>query len=160
MPTGSSAREMGIQTFGVDEDAEQAPGADAVDAACLFVRHSPRVSGASFGMSAASSKRSFFAVVVTCILVVAVASFVPAYLRARSTPSAAPCVVNLMQIAGAKASWALDNRKSTNDMPVWDDIKPFLKPGMSCPQRGTYILGRVGEPPRCSLGGPSHRMPQ
>jgi hypothetical protein len=51
MPTGSSAREMGIQTFGVDEDAEQAPGADAVDAACLFVRHSPRGSGAAFGLS-------------------------------------------------------------------------------------------------------------
>jgi hypothetical protein len=111
-------------------------------------------------MSAAFSKKSLIAAAVASVVIVAAVSTVPAFIRVRNTPSAAPCVVNLMQMAGAKESWALENRKSTNDTPVWDDIRPFLKPGMSCPQGGTYTLGRVGEPPQCSVGGLSHSMPQ
>jgi hypothetical protein len=113
-----------------------------------------------FGVAMRMSKKSMIAIAALGVLAVLAASVVPAFIRARSTPSAAPCVNNLLQMQGAKQSWALDNGKSTNDTPVWDDIRPFLKPTLKCPQGGTYILGRVGEAPKCSIGGPSHTVPQ
>ncbi len=112
-----------------------------------------------FGMSAAFSKKTLIAVAAMGMLIVAAGLFVPAYIRARNARSAA-CVDNLIDIAGAKKSWAIENLKSTNDTPVWHDIEPFfLRPGISCPQGGTYIVGRVGEPPKCSVGG-AHALPQ
>jgi hypothetical protein len=106
------------------------------------------------------SKKSLIVIGFLGVLIIGATWLIPAYIRARNTPSSAPCVVNLMQIAGAKEAWALENRKSTNDTPGWDDIRPFLKPAISCQQGGAYILGRVGESPRCSVGGPLHSMPQ
>src|SRR6266705_5770531 len=63
------------------------------------------------------------------------------------------CINNLRQIDGAKQQWALENHKTTNDMPIWEDVRPYFKNGIACPQGGTYILGRVDEPPRCSISG-------
>ncbi len=73
--------------------------------------------------------------------------------------------MHLRQIAGAKEQWAIENEKTTNDVVSWDDIKPYLlhEQVPQCLDGGTYILGRVGEPPRCSLapalvGGKSHEL--
>ncbi len=81
--------------------------------------------------------------------------------RARKTSAAHACVSNLWQIDGAKSQWRLENHKTANDVPRWDDLLPYLylrqKP--RCPQGGTYILVRVGERPRCSFGG-AHTLPQ
>ncbi len=84
---------------------------------------------------------------------------VPAFIRARSTPSTNACVNNLRQLDGAKQMWALESQKTSNDVPAWSDVRPYLKPGLCCPQGGVYVLGRAGEPPRCSLGG-THTLPQ
>jgi len=119
-----------------------------------------RGSWSSFGVAMHMTKKSKIAVAALGALAVLAALEVAPFIRARSTPSAAPCVNNLLQIEGAKQSWALDNGRSTNDTPAWEDIRPFLKPTIKCPQGGTYILGRVGEAPKCSIGGPSHTVPQ
>ena len=39
-------------------------------------------------------------------------------------------------------------------MPTADDIRFYLKNDTfpKCPQEGTYIIGRVDEDPRCSIG--------
>ena len=75
-------------------------------------------------------------------------------------PAAAPCVNHLMQLDGAKQQWELERHKTTNDTPTLDELRPYLKQTVACPEGGTYIPGRVGEPPRCSIGGPLHTMPK
>src|SRR5688572_27037651 len=32
------------------------------------------------------------------------------------------CINNLKQLEGAKATWALEQRRQTNDVPAWSDI--------------------------------------
>lgn len=83
----------------------------------------------------------------------------PSFIRARTTPAMNGCVNNLRQLDGAKEQWRLENHKTTNDVPSWENLLPYLRQKPSCPQGGTYILGRVGEPPRCSFGG-THTLPQ
>jgi hypothetical protein len=78
-------------------------------------------------------------------------------------PSTAACINNLRQIESAKQQWALENGKTANDVPSWDDIRPYIGRGEKgempqCPQGGSYILGRIGESPKCSIGGPSHTL--
>jgi hypothetical protein len=105
---------------------------------------------------------------VGAVAVVPLAALVlPAFIRARNTSASDACVMQLRQVAGAKDQWVIENHKTSNDVISWDDIKPYLPHGqiLQCPDGGTYILGRVGEPPRCSLapafvGGKSHELPK
>ena len=91
---------------------------------------------------------------------------VPNFIRARATRAAAPCINNLRIIDAAKNEWALEIGKTTNNAPTWDDVRPYLPDSRShsipvCPDGGTYTLGRVGEPPTCSLADKEwgHKMP-
>jgi len=83
------------------------------------------------------------------------------------------CINKLRQIDGAKQQWALEHgiawtangtnemTWSTNVSPTWQDIEPYIKHGQSgrvwCPYGGTYIIGKLSEPPRCSVKG--HALP-
>jgi hypothetical protein len=77
------------------------------------------------------------------------------------------CQQNLRQIEIAKGLWADNESKSTNDTPAWSDLRFYLPDWMTnhvdwtngrptCPRGGTYTIGRVGESPRCSIGGYNH----
>gem|GEM_PF-677260 len=66
------------------------------------------------------------------------------------------CINNLLQLDGAKQQWLLEYSKPTNNVPTLNDILPYLIRKPICPQGGTYILGRVNDPTRCSIGGPKH----
>lgn len=82
-----------------------------------------------------------------------------------STKAGNPCVNNLRIIEECKTQWALEKNKTTNDTPNWDDIRPYFPDRWSnsipvCPEGGTYTIGRVGEPPTCSIGGSRHSLPQ
>ncbi len=72
------------------------------------------------------------------------------------------CVNNMRQIDGAKQQWALVNKKTTNDIPTWSDLAPYLSRNGTnlpvCPGGGVYTLGRLGEPPKCSVGHGSHLL--
>ena len=104
------------------------------------------------------SKRAIaFAILLLIAGVIAIV-LVP-FIRARNTPAMNACVIHLVQIAGAKQQWALQNHKGTNDVVTWEDIRPYLSHPLQCPNGGTYILGRVCEQPRCSYGK-THVMPQ
>jgi hypothetical protein len=73
------------------------------------------------------------------------------------------CQNNLRMIDGAKQEWCLEQHKSTNDIPTWKDLAPYLPIKshhqnasgalLVCPDGGTYIIGKVGELPKCSIGG-------
>jgi hypothetical protein len=72
----------------------------------------------------------------------------------------AACIANLKQIDGAKAVWALEKQKGTNDVPADSDLfgkDNFIREKPVCPQDGTYKLGSVSEKPTCSI--PGHSLP-
>jgi len=76
------------------------------------------------------------------------------------------CTCQLVQIDGAKAQWALMYNKTTIDTPTLVDLQPIVFPGRKdepliyrCPKGGIYTIGRVGERPTCSIGGPKHSLP-
>ncbi|MGO8679684.1 MAG: hypothetical protein ACLQU6_02035 [Limisphaerales bacterium] len=113
-----------------------------------------------------------FVIILAVIAVVILAIGVPNFIKARSVRSAAPCINRLRQIDGAKNEWALNYNKTSNDVPTWPDLYPFLGRDFTnmwftngvpvCPDGGTYILGRVGKLPTCSLGKQDyyHRLPE
>jgi hypothetical protein len=104
------------------------------------------------------SKKAAFVSLSVALAIFAVVAL-PSFIRARNTPASNACVNNLRQLDGAKDQWRLENHKTKKDVPAWQDLLPYLREKPICPQGGTYLLGPVGEPPRCSLGG-SHALPQ
>jgi hypothetical protein len=103
--------------------------------------------------------------VICCVAILGVG--IAAFVRARNTSASNACINNLRQLDGIKEQWALESSKTTNDVPTWEAIRPYLpkwqqdsRPiGPVCPQGGTYSLGRVTDPPTCSIGGPDHTLP-
>jgi len=62
------------------------------------------------------------------------------------------CSNKLRQIDGAKQMWADEHHKMTNDIPTWEDLRGYLKTApLTCPNGGTYTLGRIDELPTCSI---------
>ena len=87
---------------------------------------------------------------------------IPNFVKARETAQKNGCINNLRQIDGAKNEWALEKNKDPGTPVTEADIKPYIKPDASgnlpkCPAGGIYIIGKVGEPPTCSV--PGHKLP-
>ena len=90
-----------------------------------------------------------------------------AYQRPKYVPGL--CFERLMMIDSAKNEWAMVMHKSTNDVPTWSDIQPYMSTSLTnkycsngvpqCPFGGYYTIGRIGESPTCSIGGEGHRLP-
>jgi competence protein ComGC len=82
---------------------------------------------------------------------------IPNFVKARDTAMKNLCANNLSQIAQAKNSWALLNKKLPTDVPTESDLAEYLKGGHlpKCPAGGEYKINAVGEPPTCSI--PSHQ---
>ncbi len=66
------------------------------------------------------------------------------------------CLKSLRQLADAKKNWALEHHKSPNDVPTWEDIRPYLKDYYGCPIHGIHTLGPVCGPPTCSMASESN----
>lgn len=84
---------------------------------------------------------------------------IPNFVQARNTSSLNTCINNLRQIDAAKQEWALENNKKGTDTPTQADVAHFLKNSQFpvCPNKGTYTIGPVDEPPTCSI--PGHQLP-
>ena len=100
--------------------------------------------------------------IVVCLLLGAIV--IPNFIRARATSAQAGCINNLRQIDGAKNEWALENGKTNGTVATKTDIKPYIKLDSKgniphCPSGGIYTIGKVGENPTCSIGGPQHTLP-
>jgi hypothetical protein len=98
-------------------------------------------------------------VALACIFVGFIALVVtPNFTREPCTSPANACINNLRQIDGAKQQWALENGKINGDTVVTEnDIKPYLRLDAKgnlprCPSGGKYVIGKLDEPPTCSLG--------
>jgi hypothetical protein len=105
--------------------------------------------------------KRIFSITATVFVAVILVISIRAFLIARSEKASAPCINNLRQIAAAENQWVLENSKTTNDVPTSADILPYLRSSHMpvCPDGGTYTIGRVGQPPTCSIGGRGHTLP-
>jgi hypothetical protein len=66
------------------------------------------------------------------------------------------CIAKLRNIDGAKATWALENKKTDADIPTDADLfgpTAYMRQKPQCPQGGVYTIARVGDRPTCSVPG-------
>jgi hypothetical protein len=64
-----------------------------------------------------------------------------------------------MQIDGAKATWALENKKTYSEIPTETDLygpTNYIRDIPYCPAVGHYTIGRIDQKPRCSF--PPHQF--
>ena len=105
-------------------------------------------------------RRSVIWILASLVVLSTAAWLGPVLLRARSATALNTCVNNLRVLAAAKEVWASENRRATNDVPTWGEVRSYLRSDAKpeCPQGGAYTLGRVGEAPTCSVGGLDHSL--
>jgi prepilin-type N-terminal cleavage/methylation domain-containing protein len=90
--------------------------------------------------------------IVVAIIGLLAAIAIPNFVKARQNSQKNACINNLRQIDGAKAQWALENKKTDGDQAVSADIQPYLKGNLmpSCPAgSATYVIGLNSAPPSC-----------
>lgn len=100
-------------------------------------------------------KTRIMVIVGVGVLLVAVVCL-PDYIKSRTVSSKNSCIAWLMQIDAAKATWALEHQKTTNDIPTEAELYGavnYLRDVPTCPQGGRYTIGRLDERPRCSFPG-------
>lgn len=99
--------------------------------------------------------RQVFSILLSGTLVFCVLFFlVPNLVRVRYAQSRNTCINNLRQIDGAKQQWALERQKPDGAIPTSTEITVYLKNNHFpvCPAGGSYLIGCIAEPPRCSIG--------
>jgi hypothetical protein len=101
--------------------------------------------------------KAIVALSMILLFVSIVVVIIPNFVEARYTSSQNSCVNNLRQIQAAKQEWALENGKANGAIVTVEDITPYIQLDSNgnipkCPAGGVYILGRVGEDVRCSIG--------
>ena len=93
--------------------------------------------------------------VMTSALLVAVRCGNP-LVRVHTASPRNACIANLIQIHGAKCTWALENNKTNTAQPTASQLygpNNYIRDELTCPSGGTYTLGNVGTKPRCSVAG-------
>jgi competence protein ComGC len=81
---------------------------------------------------------------------------IPNFVKARTTAQRNACISNLRMIDGAKATWALENKKTQSETPMSDDLfgpGKYNSSELKCPAGGIYLLNTVEEKPGCSVSG-------
>ena len=99
--------------------------------------------------------------IVVSVIGLLAAIAIPAFARARTRSAQNLCISNLRRIDDAKAQWAMDTRKGGGVQPKDDDLfgpRAYLRTKPECPAGGQYDLGKVKEPPTCTVDG--HRLTQ
>ena len=64
------------------------------------------------------------------------------------------CIVNLKELEGAEATWAIENPQRTNEIPRDVDLfgpQSYIRVKPQCPEGGRYTFGHGGEHPHCSI---------
>src|SRR5258706_7846730 len=90
------------------------------------------------------NKRGFTLVeimIVVAIMGLLAAIAIPNFVKARAASQKNACIANLKQIDGAKATWALEQKKNNSDTPVVSDVygaTSYIRDEPGCPGGGTY----------------------
>jgi len=94
--------------------------------------------------------------IVVAIIALLASIAIPNLAEARRQAQRVGCQANLKTIAGAKATWSLEMRKTDDDVPADTDL---FGPGKTidhkplCPASGSYDLKTVSEKPTCTVPG-------
>jgi len=99
--------------------------------------------------------------IVVAIIGLLAAIAIPNFVKARTASQKNACIANLKQIDGAKATWALEQKKTTSDTPVDTDLfgsTAYIRDKPECPGGGTYTLDTVANKVSCSLSAAGHSL--
>src|SRR5215470_8959866 len=94
--------------------------------------------------------------IVVAIIGLLAAIAIPNFVKARTAAQKNGCMANLKQMDGAKASWALEQKKTNSDTPTDSDlfgVTAYIRDKPSCPGGGTYTLNAVDTKVACSYAG-------
>ena len=92
--------------------------------------------------------------IVVAIIGLLAAIAIPNFIKARQASQKAACVANLRTMDGAKATWALEQRKTNGDVPTDADLfgaTSYIREKPSCPAGGSYTLNQVDTKPTCTI---------
>lgn len=92
--------------------------------------------------------------IVVAIIGLLAAIAIPNFIKARQASQRAACVANLKTIDGAKATWALEQKKTNTDTPSDGDLfgpTSYIREKPGCPANGTYSLNQVDAKPGCTI---------
>ena len=92
--------------------------------------------------------------IVVAIIGLLAAIAIPNFVKARTASQRAACIANLKQIDGAKATWALENKKTGVDSPSAADLygpTKYIRDEPTCPGGGTYSINSVDVRPTCTV---------
>ena len=99
--------------------------------------------------------------IVVAIIGLLAAIAIPNFVKARTASQKNACIANLKQMDGAKATWALEQKKTSTDSPVDSDpfgASNYIKDKPVCPGGGSYTLGNVDTKTVCALATSGHSL--
>ena len=99
--------------------------------------------------------------IVVAIIGLLAAIAIPNFVKARAASQKNACIANLKQMDGAKATWALEQKKVVTDVPVDTDLfgsTQYIRDKPECPGGGTYSLNDVGNKPTCTQTAAGHSL--
>ena len=107
-------------------------------------------------MKITTIRRSGFTLVEIMIVVAIIgllaAIAIPNFVKARTASQRNACIANMKQISGAKATWALENKKNNTDTPGDADLfgaDKYIAKKPECPATGNYTIQPVDTDPSC-----------
>src|SRR5437773_8378313 len=84
--------------------------------------------------------------IVVAIIALLAAIAIPNFVKARTASQRSACIANLKQIDGAKATWALEQKKTSSNTPGTVDLYGstlYIRDEPKCPAGGTYSIQAV-----------------